>query len=114
MAKRNSTLKARPGRNRTRRDPESDLEPLFNPLEKAIEKERSRLGRAETVLKCLHLALLYSDAHEIEGPELTDAATVAKDLVQEAIDGLDSASLGPLVERVVRTEARKLASGRKS
>lgn len=115
MATRNSTLKARPGRNQPRDDAVSDPEPLFNsPLEEAIEKERSRLCRAEAVLKCLHLALLYADVHEVDAPDLTDAAAVANDLVRDAVDGLDSANLGPLVERLVRTEARKLTAGRKS
>lgn len=100
MAKRNSTLKARSGRSRRRKDSESDLEPLRNPLEEVIEEERSRLSRARALLKCLHVALLYSDCEgdECDQGDFADTVSVAEGLVAEANEQLDSVNIGPLMD----------------
>jgi hypothetical protein len=56
----------------------------------AIEDERRRLQKARAVLDCLTLGLNYEEFHTIEDVELADVATVARDLVSEAIDNLDT------------------------
>lgn len=108
MATRNSTWKAGSGRNRLDPDAESDPAPLLNPLEEAIENERSRLGRAEAVLDCLRLSLLYvQEGEESDPPDFAEVAAVAKIMVRGAINGLDSVAIGPLIEGLAATGTSK-------
>jgi hypothetical protein len=76
---------------------DSDEEPFRNPLEAAIERERSRLWQAQAVLECLGLALLNADEFEGTPPNYSDAAKVAHHLIGETIEQLDSVNLNPLV-----------------
>lgn len=52
------------------------------------------------MLQCLRLAVLYSDQEgdEPDVGDYSDAAKVASELVREAINGLDSVNLGPLLK----------------
>jgi len=79
---------------------DSELEPLLSPLETAIEDERSRLSRAQAVLGCLRMALLYSDedGKDCDVGDFADAAEVARGLISEAVERLDSASIAPLMK----------------
>lgn len=53
-----------------------------------IEHERRRLQRVSAVLACLTTAAMYDE--EIDA---ADVATVARELLDAAIDGLDSVEL---------------------
>jgi hypothetical protein len=67
--------------------------PLPESLHEAIEAERSNLGKAESVLGCLSIALEYGDTESPLGPYYPDVAQVARDLVRRSINGLDSLEL---------------------
>jgi hypothetical protein len=68
-----------------------------------VERERSRLMQVEAVLHCVVKALDdgESDASVVYVIEL------ARELVNRAIDGLDSVHLRPLLEQIVSTQANK-------
>lgn len=104
MAKRQTTTKStkrRSHRPHSKARENAGSEPLFNALEEAIEEERSRLGRADMVLECLCLALMYAEEdHTGSTPNFSDVARVAQELVSKAINNLDSVQIGPLIERV--------------
>lgn len=72
------------------------------PLESAIEEERSRLSRARAVLGCLQVALLSSDRddEECDVGDFSDAAAVARELIGESVERLDSANIGPLMRKL--------------
>lgn len=93
MAK-NST----PLRDADESDPKSD------PLEDAIETERMRLGRAQSVLGCLRVALTYDE--EDRSLDFADVVEVARTLIREAIDGLDSVTLRPLTKPAPKRRRR--------
>lgn len=92
MARRESTSAARPRRNgmnahrRTRK----------SAFEQAVEVERAHLSQAESVLVCLHAALLYSDHHDRRDLDFAGAAGLALSLVRKAADSIDSARLQKL------------------
>lgn len=71
----------------------------FGGLEEVLKHERVRLADAQSVLGCLHAALLHA-----EGGVLTDdldyahAAGMALAIVRGVANRLDSAYVGPLVE----------------
>lgn len=107
MAKRQSTTKStkrRSHRPHSAAKVEAGSESLFNALEEAIEEERSRLGRADMVLECLCLALMYAEEDPTaRTPDFSDVARVAQELVNKAINNLDSVQIGPLIDRVTGT-----------
>lgn len=69
--------------------------PLLQAPDVAIEAARARLMRARAVLACVGYVLLYEDQLEGESnrPSFSDAVDVARDLLDEVIDALDSVSL---------------------
>ena len=70
-------------------------------LHEAIEDERDNLSKAESVLGCLAISMEYeSDA--VSGPYYPDVAQLARELVRQAINGLD-----PLVlqQRLLRWQS---------
>jgi len=63
-----------------------------NLLRDAIESERGKLVKAESVLGCLTISMEYeSDLRT--GPHYPDVVQVACDLIRQSIDGLDSLNL---------------------
>ena len=61
-------------------------------LRGAIEEERGKLTKAESLLGCLVISMEYG--HDSQGgPHFPDVAQVACDLVRQSIDGLDSLTL---------------------
>jgi hypothetical protein len=54
-----------------------------------VETERRKLQRASAVL----LALVYSSERGLESEQAADVVSVALDLVEQAIDALDSVTL---------------------
>lgn len=111
MAKRQSTTKStkrRSHRTHSAAKVDARSEPLFNALVEAIEEERSRLGRADVVLECLCLALMYVEEDPTaRTPDFSDVARVAQELVNSAINNLDSVQIGPLIERVAASGKSK-------
>jgi hypothetical protein len=119
MASRQSTSKARPGRNRApsarrtrstrlRRQPrieESEPE-AFGPLKDAIENERGELARVNAMLGCLYLSLLYCDWSDEEPCNFADVAKVARRLISDSMDRLDSVYIGPLLKRIASARPR--------
>lgn len=77
-------------------------------LEQAIESERGRLSAAQAVLRCLHSALLYSEASNKHATSYAEVTSIALRLVREAVYRLDSVHLKPFVE------ARRQGAGRRN
>ncbi|MGH8311410.1 MAG: hypothetical protein ACRETX_16655 [Steroidobacteraceae bacterium] len=73
-------------------------------IEAAIETQRSRLQKAYALLRALRRAMLYADDDEDDPIAYSDVAAVAAELVDDAVDNLDSVCLAPQAE---------LAEGRK-
>lgn len=71
------------------------------PLGRRIDDERRRLQKANTILVALEYTL---NEEEIEPIVAADAANVVRELIEHAIDGLDTVSLA-------RGEARPPATG---
>jgi hypothetical protein len=106
MADRNSTSKARPGRNsalaakksasprQAALIPTDDPAPAAIPeaIEEAIEEERARLMTAHTLLSCAAIAM---EAQELsfKGTHYPTILELARDLVNESINKLDVVNL---------------------
>jgi hypothetical protein len=72
-------------------------------LHEAIEDERDNLSKAESVLGCLAISMEYeSDA--VNGPYYPDVAQLARELVKQSINGLDSLVLQ---RRVLRNKVKE-------
>jgi hypothetical protein len=67
-------------------------------LARVLQGERGRLSEAQSVLGCLHLALLHTDDIRVKDPDYATAAGIALALVREAANHLDAARLQPLVD----------------
>jgi hypothetical protein len=97
MATRRSAPKARRGR-----DHEAPTEnpvygvPVPEALHEAIENERSNLSRAESVLGCLAISM-ESEPDPVNGPYYPEVAQLARELVRQSINGLDSLALQKLL-----------------
>ena len=66
----------------------------------ALEAQRSRLMTAEAILDCVRLAMeseLREDAHPPHFPTLIE---LARSLLAQSIDGLDSLRIKPLLEQL--------------
>jgi len=83
---------------------EPDVEPQS--LEQAIESERGRLSAAQSVLRCLHSALLYSEQSSKHATSYAEVASIALRLVREAVHRLDSVHLKPYVDALRGGRAR--------
>ena len=74
-------------------------------LEETIEAARGRLSHAQSILGCLHVALLSAEQNERNEPGCADVAAIALRLVREGVHRLDSIYIRPLVEALKRTAA---------
>lgn len=134
MAKRQSTSNARGRRNRPpvaarralpsdaqirravkspARSYENDLVRARLPmsLEQALEDERGRLAEAQSVLGCLHVALLYAEDSRIsDDPDFANAAGIALKLVREAAHRLDATFVNPLVRTLSKSATSRKPS----
>jgi hypothetical protein len=99
MATRRSAPKARRGRNHEAptEDPVYGV-PVPEALHEAIENERSNLSRAEAVLGCLAISM-ESQPDPVNGPYYPEVAQLARELVRQSINGLDSLALQKLLLR---------------
>ncbi len=79
-------------------------------LRGAIEAERGKLVKAESLLGCLAISLEYG-CDSLVRPYYPDVAQVACDLVRQSIDGLDSLTLERLMGRSSVKEGSTLLMG---
>jgi len=77
--------------------------PVPKGLHEAIETERGNLSKAESVLGCLAIAMEY-EADSIDGPHYPDVAQIARELVRQSINGLDSLVLQ---QRLLRNKIKE-------
>jgi hypothetical protein len=61
-------------------------------LRDAIEMERGNLSTAESLLGCMATSMEY-ETDTVNGPYYPDVARLARDLLRQSINGLDSLSL---------------------
>lgn len=66
--------------------------PIPEGLHEAIEAERGNLAKAEAVLGCMAIAMEYESDSET-GPYYPDVARIARDIVRQSINSLDSLAL---------------------
>lgn len=66
-------------------------------LYEAIEAERETLSKAESLLGCLAIAM--ESEFSMTGPYYPHVAEVARQLVRQSINGLDSLTLQQLLSR---------------
>ena len=59
---------------------------------KAIERERDNLSRAESLLRCLKIAMEYEGISH-KGPYYPDVAEIAGEMVRQSISALDPINL---------------------
>lgn len=114
MAAKKSTTQVRPTRNPApsrkaegrKRSPASALKSAFvlpEAIEDAIEEERSRLMRAETILQCVLVAMNDNDGFDdgdcdVDGPHYPTMIELARDLLNLSIRRLDSVNLNQVRE----------------
>jgi hypothetical protein len=77
--------------------------PVPKGLHDAIEAERGNLSKAESLLGCLMIAMEY-ETDSMTAPYYPDVAQVARDLVRQSINGLDSLVLQ---QRLLRNKIKE-------
>lgn len=82
--------------------------PVPHALHEAIEKERSNLSRAESVLGCLAISM-ENETDSVSGPYYPDVARLAREMVRRSINGLDSLELQRHILRNKIKEEPRLA-----
>lgn len=73
-------------------------------LQEAIDTERGRLSQAESMLGCLHAALISAEQENRHQPGSADVLAMALRLIKDAIHRLDATCLEPLI-RALRSGA---------
>lgn len=66
-------------------------------LERAIDVERRRLSKAQSILGCLAMALETPATCNSGDPDLGQVAEVVRDLVNSSIERLDSVNLAKIL-----------------
>ena len=90
MAKKNST----PGRPKRARTGSTSVPPVDSEiLRESIEAERGRLMTAEALLHCIVIAMDDDDCQRSDGPHYQSVIDVARDLINQSINQLDSINL---------------------
>jgi hypothetical protein len=111
------TLQSADRRRRTRKRKTSPSEhvygvPVPEGLHEAIETERGNLSKAESLLGCLAISMEY-DTDPATSPYYPDVAQIARDLVRQSLNGLDSLVLQRhLLRNKVKEETELLIAGR--
>jgi hypothetical protein len=104
MARRRSASGVRRGRDRKARSVDSVYGvPVPEGLHEAIETERGNLSKAESLLGCLAIAMEY-ETDAVKGPYYPDVAQLARELVKQSINGLDSIVLE---QRLTRNKVKE-------
>ncbi len=94
------------GRTKTRPDAYAYGVPVPEGLHEAIEAERGNLSKAESVLGCLVISMEY-ETETLNKPYYPDVAQLARDLVRQSINGLDSLALQ---QRLMRNKIKDSVS----
>jgi hypothetical protein len=81
--------------------------PVPEGLHEAIETERDNLSKAESLLGCLAIAMEY-ESDTAKGPYYPDVAQLARELVRQSINGLDSVVLE---QRLARNKVKEDHAG---
>jgi hypothetical protein len=85
-------------------------------VERAIEAERDNLSKAESLLGCLAIAMEHGEwehEDEVMPPYYPDVARMARNLVRQSINALDSLNLEKhLARRRIREQAEGYGYGR--
>lgn len=104
MARRRSASKARRGRG-NKAHSEEHVYGVAVPegLHEAIENERDNLSKAESVLGCLAISMEY-ESDSVSGPYYPDVAQLAREMVRQSINGLDSLVLQ---QRLLRNKVKE-------
>jgi hypothetical protein len=85
--------------------------PVPQGLYEAIETERSNLSKAASVLGCLAISMEYG-ADSINRPYYPDVAELAREMVRQSINGLDSLTLQQrLLRNKIKEEPASCAEG---
>jgi hypothetical protein len=79
--------------------------PVPKGLHEAIETERGNLSKAESVLGCLAISMEY-ETDSVDGPYYPDVAEVAREMVRQSINSLDSLVLQ---QRLLRDKIKESA-----
>jgi hypothetical protein len=77
--------------------------PVPEGLHEAIETERDNLSKAESVLGCLAIAMEY-ETDSVNGPYYPHVAQLAREMVRQSINGLDSLVLQ---QRLLRNKIKE-------
>jgi hypothetical protein len=77
--------------------------PVPEGLHDAIETERDNLSKAESVLGCLAIAMEY-ETNSVNGPYYPHVAQLAREMVRQSINGLDSLALE---QRLLRNKIKE-------
>jgi hypothetical protein len=80
--------------------------PVPEGLHEAIETERGNLSKAESVLGCLVISMEY-ECETLNKPYYPDVAQLARELVRQSINGLDSLVLQ---QRLLRNKIKESIS----
>jgi hypothetical protein len=102
MATNKSASRVRPSRNSSKaaagllvsRIPLEAAE-VCDEIRDAVEDERSRLMTAESLLHCIAIAMNEHDGEHTHGPDYQTLVVLARDLIKQSIDELDSMRLQP-------------------
>jgi len=81
---------------------DTEPDPTQHSIEQTIENERGRLSRAQSILKCLHSALVQAEERDSGEPAYADAADIALRLIRESVHRLDSVYVKPLIGSAAR------------
>jgi hypothetical protein len=81
----------------------SQRENLKQSLSETIEVQRGILAKADSVLGCLVIAMEYG-TDSIHPPYFPDVAQIARDLVQQSLQGLDAVNLPQTLRHKVKDE----------
>ena len=102
-----SRIRRRPNEGRTKAGPVEHAYGVPVPvgLHEAIETERANLSQAESVLGCLANSMEY-DADSANKPYYPDVARLARELVRQSINRLDSLALQ---QRLLRNKIKESA-----
>jgi hypothetical protein len=106
MARRRSASGVRRVRGRDRKARSADHVygvPVPEGLHEAIESERGNLSKAESLLGCLAIAMEY-ETDTVKGPYYPDVAQLARELVKQSINSLDSVVLE---QRLARNKVKE-------
>jgi hypothetical protein len=71
-------------------------------IEEAIEDERGRLMKAEAILHCVAIAMDESEGDNTRAPCYQAALSVARDLLVQSINRLDTVRVRPMLDDRLR------------